>query len=69
MPGIIIKGTENIIKETKYGVLYMKTAWKRNGSGSNAGIEVGILLKAVGNEGVDNFHKGCIWQIGISKNS
>lgn len=69
MPGIIIKGTESIVKETKYGILTMKTAWKNAGSGADAGIEVGILLKAVGNEGIDNFHKGCIWQIGVSKNS
>ena len=47
----------------------MKTAWKNTGSAENASIDVGLYIKVVGNEGVDNFHKGCAWQIGISKDS
>ena len=47
----------------------MKTAWRNVGSAENTELQAGLLLKAVASEGVDNFHKGCIWQIAVSKNS
>ena len=79
IPGVFVEGRKAVIDpETgeegidnsfKFGVLTMKTAWKNTGSAENASIDVGLYIKVVGNEGVDNFHKGCAWQIGISKDS
>ena len=44
----------------------MKTAWEPAGAGENAEVELQMYLEAVGEPGVETFHKDSIWQIAMS---
>ena len=51
----------------KQGTLTLKTAWKQDGEGANANVELGLFIRAVGEPGIDTFHTGNFWQIATSK--
>ena len=63
MPGFIVSDSKY---ETKYGILEIKTSWSKDGEGEDAEVTLGLFIKAVGNAGIENFHRDCFWQIAMS---
>ena len=44
----------------------MKTSWVPAGEGGNAEVQLQMYIEAVGEPGIETFHKDSIWQIAMS---